>query len=312
MERTRLAPSPTGALHLGNARTFLVTWAMARREGWRVLLRVEDLDGPRVKAGAAERVIETLAWLGLDWDEGPIDQTTDLSAYEAAMARLAARGLVYPCELTRSEIERAASAPHAGEQETRFPPELRPASRPHRFDDPSTSWRFVVREGPVAFDDAFHGRVEADVSRSVGDFVVWTKRGQPAYQLAVVVDDDRQGVTRVVRGDDLLDSTGRQLLVAEALGIEARPRYLHLPLVVGPDGRRLAKRHGDTRLETYREAGVPASRVVALLGRWCGLGEAESLDAAAFARTLDVARIPRERIVMRPEDDRWLMASARG
>jgi glutamyl-tRNA synthetase len=310
LEKTRLAPSPTGALHLGNIRTFLVTWAMARRAGWTILLRIEDLDGPRVKPGAGERVIDTLSWLGMDWDEGPLTQSHNVRPYADAMERLASVGLVYPCDLTRREIELAASAPHAEEQEVAFPTSLRPAQRPDRFDDPEASWRFVVDSAPIRFTDAFHRVVCVDVGRQVGDFVVWTKRGQPAYQLAVVVDDARQGVTQVVRGDDLLDSTGRQLLLQRALGLEPAPAYTHLPLVVGPDGRRLAKRHGDTRIESYREAGVPAGRLIALIGRCCGLEGATSMSSDEFAAGLDLARIPREPMVMTPEDDRWLKASA--
>jgi glutamyl-tRNA synthetase len=285
---------------------------MARRAGWRVLLRIEDLDGPRVKPGAAERVVDTLAWLGMDWDESPMTQSHDMRAYAGAMEQLASRALVYPCALTRREIELAASAPHADDHETAFPASLRPAQRPSRFDERDESWRFVAREGVVRFTDAMHGEVGVDVSRQVGDFVVWTKRAQPAYQLAVVVDDARQGVTQVVRADDLLDSTGRQLLLHEALGIERIPAYTHLPLVVGADGKRLAKRHGDTRLETYRTGGVPPERVVALMARWCGMGEPATLSSREFAAGLDLARIPLDPLVMTPEDDVWLKASAGG
>lgn len=275
------------------------------------MLRIEDIDGPRVKMGAAEELIETLAWLGIDWDEGPTFQSEDLSAYREAMRVLASRGRVFACALSRREIEQASSAPHAGEGETRFDASMRPVERSAVFEDENTNWRFIVDGGVVTFEDAVHGHVRTDVGASVGDFVVWTKRGLPAYQLAVVVDDARQGVTQVVRGDDLIESTGRQMLLYEALGLGLTPRYAHLGLVVGPDGRRLAKRHGDTRVSTYRKAGVGAERIVALMARWCGMGERASLGSAEFAEGFDLARMTPGPTVMTPEDDRWLMASAR-
>ncbi len=308
---TRLAPSPTGALHLGNARTFLVNWALARRHGWRIVLRIEDLDGPRVKAGATQGAIDTLRWLGIDWDEGPIVQSSDLSPYVHAMRRLAERGLVYPSDLTRTEIEAAASAPQeGGPAESRFPPELRPPREtfPRGFDEPDRGWRFVAPEGEVSFEDRFAGAQRFDPSASVGDFVVWTKRGQPSYQLAVVVDDIRQGVTEVVRGDDLLDSTARQVLLYRALGHAGTPNWTHLPLVVGEDGKRLAKRHGDTRVSRYREAGVPAERVIGLLAHWCGMTRgAAAMSAVEFRERFSLATMAKQRTVFRAEHHAWLM-----
>lgn len=320
---SRLAPSPTGALHLGNARTFLLTWAIARRAGWRIILRIEDLDGPRVKPGAVESCVALLEWLGIDWDDGPIVQSHDLEPHVEAMRRLARAGLVYPCDLSRAEIEAAASAPHdepssiADEaaaplpvgREARFPPERRPPLAPREFDERTSNWRFAVpigSAGVVRFDDAFAGPQSRSPADTIGDFVVWTKRAQPAYQLAVVVDDHRQGVTDVIRGDDLLDSAARQLLLYRALAFTPEPRYCHFPLVVGPDGRRLAKRHGDTRLDTYRARSVRPERVVGLLARWCGI-EADEINAREFSDRLDLATMPRSAVVMRPEDERWLL-----
>lgn len=308
---TRLAPSPTGALHLGNARTFLINWALARRLGWSIVLRIEDLDGPRIKPGAIEGTIDLLQWLGMNWDVGPIIQSSDLAPYRRAMERLARAGLVYPCALTRKEIADAASAPHEGESggEVRFPPELRPAERPNEFVDARTNWRFVTPERTVEFDDGFRGQTIARPFVSIGDFVLWTNREQPAYQLAVVVDDHRQGVTEIVRGDDLLDSAGRQMLLYEALGYTPTPRSTHLPLVVGADGRRLAKRHGDTRLTTYREQGVSAERVIGLLAEWSGLGARRPMDAVEFSERFDLRTMGAEKVVFRSEDDAWLLGS---
>jgi glutamyl-tRNA synthetase len=308
---TRLAPSPTGALHLGNARTFLVNWCLARAGGWRVLLRVEDLDTPRVKPGVIDATVGTLAWLGLDWDEGPLIQSADTGPYRDAMRRLASAGLAYPCGLTRGDIE-AASAPNEGEHETRFPPELRPgdAGTQRAFTDGTTNWRLRVEDGRVAIEDRFRGRVALDIGSSVGDFLVWTRRGCPSYQLAVVVDDARQGVTEVVRGDDLLDSAGRQTLLYRALGLGGPPAYTHLPLVRGADGRRLAKRHGDTRIDHYRGLGVRPERVLALLARWCGVEAGGAVRAADLIGAVRLDTIPAGDIIFGPEDDAWLTHGA--
>lgn len=309
---TRLAPSPTGALHLGNARTFLLTWALARQRGWRIILRIEDLDGPRVKPESIEQTIDTLSWLGIDWDEGPVVQSRDLSPYREAMSRLAAKGLAYPCELTRAQIEQAASAPHAGEHETVFPASLRPPLAPRTFEDTQTNWRFAVGEHEVVFEDEFAGAQRRSPAQSIGDFVVWTKRGEPSYQLAVVVDDHRQSVTHVVRGDDLLDSAGRQILLYEALGLSPLPSYLHLPLVLGPDGRRLAKRHGDTRLTEYRRRGVAAEAIIGLVAWWSGVTPGRAcMNAQALRERLRLSEVPPRAVTFTPEDEAWLLSCVR-
>ena len=310
---TRLAPSPTGALHLGNARTFLVNWALARREGWHIVLRIEDLDTPRVKPGVIDLTIDLLAWLGIDWDEGPYIQSATPQPHIDAMQKLAAQGLIYPCDLTRTQIEAAASAPQEGSGEIRFPASLRPASMPDTFSDTASSWRFAVDESLwIEFDDQFAGPQRHQPAATIGDFILWTRRdpskpGQAAYQLAVVVDDARQGVTHIVRGDDLLDSAARQLLLYRALGLKSEPRYCHLPLVRGEDGKRLAKRHGDTRLDAYRALGTTPQHVIGLVAYWCGLQEARHpMDAAEFRDRLDLSMIPPGPITFTGEDDRWL------
>lgn len=307
---SRLAPSPTGALHLGNARTFLINWAIARQNGWRLLMRMEDLDGPRIKDDAAQQAIDILQWLGLEWDGPVLWQSHDLTPYEAAMRELARQKRVYSCRLSRKEIEAAATAPHAGDSELRYPRKLRPAPDDlpdrYQFDQPAMNYRLTVPDRTLQITDRIHGSVQLCPAEEVGDFVVWTKRGLPSYQLAVVVDDHRQTVTDVIRGDDLLPSAGRQELLYDALGMHP-PNWWHLPLVTGIDGRRLAKRHGDTRISSYREAGVPPERIIGLLAAWSGVcDQRQEMSAEAFRTGFALDRMPRTPIVFTAKDDAWL------
>lgn len=305
---TRLAPSPTGTLHLGNARTFLVNWALARASNWRIVMRIEDLDRQRVRSGAAESLLNTLTWLEIDFDDGPCWQSADCDPYRHAMRNLTDSRVIYQCSLTRSEIQHAASAPHADEGELRFPPHLRPAD-PDRYQltREDANYRFIVPQCAVTIDDQCAGRHVFKPCEEVGDFIVWTKLGVPAYQLAVVVDDARQGVTDVVRGDDLLASAARQSLIYRALRL-SEPRWWHLPLVLGPDGRRLAKRHGDTHVETYRAAGVRPQRVIGLLAKWCNAcDECVEMSAGDFLRAFRIDRLSKSPVTFTQEDHQWLL-----
>jgi glutamyl-tRNA synthetase len=295
----RLAPSPTGAQHVGNARTYLIAWLSARAQGGRVVVRIEDIDSPRVKTGALEQALDDLHWLGLDWDDGPIVQTERLALYESALERLKARELVYPCTCTRGDIERAASAPHADHEGPIYPGTCahRRAADGDRLEQPF-AWRCRAQGQPEEFDDLYRGRTIVDSATLGGDFVVWKSAGTPAYQLAVVVDDAAQGVTEVIRGDDLVPSTPRQLLLYRALGLTP-PRFGQVPLVVGPDGRRLAKRHGDTRLSALRQAGVKAEALLGLLAWSCGwLGQLEPIDARSLIASFRLDSIPRQPFVL--------------
>lgn len=301
----RLAPSPTGAQHVGNARTYLLAWLHARRQGGRVLLRIEDIDSPRIKAGARVEALADLRWLGLDWDGEMVVQSSRLPLYEAALARLRAAECVYPCTCTRGDIERAASAPHLDHEGPIYPGTCagRSAAEADALDAGGTAycWRFRLPRHIPVFDDGFLGRCAIDLHALGGDFVVWKALRSPAYQLSVVVDDAAQGVTEVVRGDDLVPSTPRQLLLYEALGL-APPRFTHVPLVVGPDGRRLAKRHGDTRLAALRQAGVSPGHLRGLLAWSCGWTEAVremSIDDLLACFRLET--IPRQPFVLTPE-----------
>ncbi len=306
---SRLAPSPTGALHLGNARTFLINWALAHQNEWRLILRIEDLDGPRIQPGAQAQVIEILNWLGIDYEEPVLVQSADMSPYEDVIGELSARDAIFACQLSRSEIQQAASAPHQDSHELRFSPNLRPEdSIAYSFSHPDQNYRLMVPDQEVTFEDGFAGLIKHHPHQEVGDFVVWTKRGVPAYQLAVVVDDARQGITDVVRADDLLPSTARQILIYQALGWKI-PRFWHFPLVCGPDGRRLAKRHGDTRLTFYRDAGVHPERIIGLLAFWSGIVEHRTeLTANDFRNGFQLSKVSHHAITFTQEDHQWLMA----
>jgi glutamyl-tRNA synthetase len=297
--RGRFAPSPTGRLHLGNARSALLGWLWARAAGGAFLLRIEDLDRQRCRAQYREELLRDLEYLGLDWDEAPLVQSERRSAYDEALARLGRSGFLYECFCSRAEIARAASAPHGPSDEG--PPypgtclrpgatamASRPAGRPPAI-------RFRAREGAVCFDDALHGRFCQDVAREIGDFVVRRNDGVASYQLAVVVDDAHCAISHVLRGEDLLSSTPRQLLLYEALGLPA-PAFAHAPLVIGPDGKRLAKREGAFAVAELREAGVPSERVVGLLAAWSGLGEGPA-RARELATRFELSRVPRDPVV---------------
>jgi len=309
-EITRLAPSPTGALHLGNARTFLVNYLLARRHGWRVLMRVEDIDGPRVKAGAAAAMLEELTWLGLEWEQPVIYQTDRAGLYRQALERLIEIGAAYPCTCSRKDASLAAGAPHADDGATAYPGTCR--GRYATFDaasaaEKSAAWRARVDDSQIAFRDEFAGEQTFNLSQTCGDFVIFKGDGAAAYQLAVTVDDARCGVNAVVRGDDLLESAARQIHLRRLLGLGPTPRYWHLPLVVGPDGRRLAKRHGDTRLSHYRRLGATPQRLLGLLGHWSGAIESRreaSMDE--LLERFDVSRMPRGPIVFGQADEQFL------
>jgi glutamyl-tRNA synthetase len=280
----RFAPSPTGVLHLGNLRTALMAWLFARSAGSRFLVRMEDLDEGRVRPGLAEQQLADLAAVGVDWDGEVVAQSSRGDLYASALARLRDRRLLYDCYCTRAEIREAASAAHGPLPEGAYPgtclrlsaaelAEKRASGRPPAL-------RVRADGAAVAFDDRLLGRVAGVVD----DFVVRRGDGAFAYNLAVVVDDADQGVEEVVRGSDLADSTPRQLWLARALGLP-EPSHAHVPLVLGRDGARLAKRHGDV---TLRE--VPPAAALAWIGASLGFaGPAPSDWLAEF----DPARLPR-------------------
>ena len=299
----RLAPSPTGHLHLGHARSFLLAWWHARARGGRVVLRIEDLDVERVKPGLIDETLRDLEWLGLDWDGAPWIQSAGVAEIQSAAEDLLARGLAYPCVCTRAEIEAAQSAPHGADAAGRYPGTCRgryaSLAEAERASGRKAALRFVVREGPVPVHDELQGERTFDVAREVGDFPILRRAGSPAYQLAVVVDDARAGVTEVVRGADLLDSAARQQLLQAALGL-ATPRWWHVPLVTDATGRRFAKRSDDIALSRLRAAGLDPRVLVAWIARRSGIPHAEPATAHELAPHFDLQHIPLEPVVVTP------------
>jgi glutamyl-tRNA synthetase len=278
--RGRFAPSPTGLLHLGNARTALLAWLQVREAGGAMVLRVEDLDTRRVRPGAEAEQLRDLAWLGLDWDEGPdvggrfgpYRQSARLAHYQAALARLPH----YPCSCSRKDIELAASAPHdepsiATEhpnegQERRYPGTCAHGVRNHNRP---LAQRLRTPGGIYGFDDALYGQQQQDVAAVVGDFVLARNDGVFSYQLAVVVDDITMGISHVLRGADLLGSTPRQLCLYQLLGA-APPSFTHVPLLTDIYGQRLAKRNGAVSLAALRQGGASPREVVRDLAQSLG------------------------------------------
>jgi glutamyl-tRNA synthetase len=308
----RLAPSPTGGLHLGHARTFLIAWLAARSAGGRIILRVEDIDTSRARPETIPDALADLHWLGLDWDEGPdvggpsapYLQSARLADYDRAIEALRRANVVYPCTCTRADIERAASAPHANEEGPTYPGTCsgRTPDDALAFGSRPYAWRFRVPPGPVSWDDLVRGPILLDPAALGGDFVVGRSTGAPSYQLAVVHDDDAMGVTQVLRGDDLVASTPRQILLYRALGREP-PRFGHVPLAIGPDGRRLAKRDASIKLGTLRESDTDPRRLIGWLARSCGwTREAVPSHPRDWIGHCDLRRLPETPFVVTPED----------
>jgi glutamyl-tRNA synthetase len=279
----------------------MLAWLSARAQAGRILLRIEDLDGPRVKVGAEKECLRDLEWLGLDWDGETMRQSERAGIYEEALRRLVDSGRAYACTCTRREVDLAASAPHAGEEGPVYPGTCRgrygDAAQAQRESGRTPAYRFAVEPGELCFEDGFLGTTGFEVSRDLGDFVIFKRDGEAAYQLAVVVDDAAMGVTEVLRGADLLPSAARQIQLATALGLPS-PRFIHVPLVVGEDGRRLAKRHGDTSLQAFRESGVSAEVMLGWLAWSAGLQDsAAPTDLQRLKERFTLPAIPKTDVI---------------
>ena len=273
----RLAPSPTGDMHLGNLRTFLCAWLSIRANNGTLWMRVEDIDSSRVRALSLGSILDDLTWFGLDWDGEPLIQSERILEHQKALETLQSKELAYPCICTRADVERAASAPHAGHQGHHYPGACaKNTSASAKELTVPFAWRFRQDRESETFCDLVNGEVSEP---GLGDFVIW-KAGKgvqsvgPAYQLAVVLDDHFQGVTEVVRGNDLLGSTPKQIGIARALGFPS-PSWVHVPLVIGEDGLRLAKRHGDNKVASFRKQKVPSDVLCGYLAWSLGWNEAK-------------------------------------
>ncbi len=289
----RFAPSPTGPLHVGNLRTAVLAWLFARSAGAPFLLRIEDLDRAASREEHVHAHLADLRALGIDWDGEVVRQSDRFAHYDEALARLDDDGLLYPCYCTRREVQAVVAAPHGPSPEGAYPGTCRELTVAQRADREAEgrrpSWR--VRAGGERVDvvDRLHGRFAG----LIDDFVVRRADGAPAYQVAVVVDDHDQGVGEVVRGDDLLDTTPRQVWLAGRLGL-AVPAYAHVPLVLGPDGQRLAKRHGAVTLSDLHARGIEPPAVLGAMAASLGLAEvgAHVQSVAELVGAFDPDRLP--------------------
>lgn len=297
--RGRFAPSPTGEIHLGNVWTALLAWLQVRSAAGTMVLRIEDLDPDRSRPAYIDRLMADMKWLGLNWDEGPdvggryrpYYQNERRKLYQAALDRLKAAGVIYPCYCTRAEL--AASAPHAGEGERVYPGTCRQrhldavrqtARRP--------ALRLAVPSGEVAFMDLHYGYVSQDLSQEVGDFVVRRSDGVHAYQLAVVVDDAAMEITHVLRGQDLLSSTPRQVLLYRLLAMKA-PKFTHVPLLIDANGYRLSKRQQALSIAALKENGIKPEAIIGYLAYKANLiDDLQPIKAAELISYFDITKLP--------------------
>lgn len=307
--RGRYAPSPTGQLHLGNVRTALVAWLHARLTGSTFIMRIEDLDEPRAQPGGAQQMMEDLAWLGLDWDEGPdiggsagpYVQSERKAIYEAALEHLHQQGQTFACYCSRKDIQEASSAPH-GDSPV-YPGTCRDYTDAERAQvahakQRAPSWRLLAPARTFALEDQVYGHYAQRLDQDVGDFMIKRVDGFFAYQLAVVVDDLLMGITDVVRGQDLLDSTPRQLLLFELLGAPCAPSYWHVPLMLDDEsGQKLSKRDGSLSIGSLRAQGKSQAQIIGALASSLGLWQRdEPATPKALLEALKDEQTLRERL----------------
>ena len=292
---SRLAPSPTGLLHIGHARTFLLAWWSARSQGGRIVLRHEDLDTERSSLEHADACARDLEWLGLDWD-GPVShQSARVEIFREAASSLVAEGKAYPCVCTRAEVKAAIAAPHAPQAGATYPGtcvgRFSSLDQARRESGREPALRLRCPEGPIEISDGLRGLVRLDPFNDFGDFPITSRDGHAAYHLAVALDDAHQGISEVFRADDLLSSCGPQALLQAALGLP-RPSWTHVPLVLNQSGERLAKRSDGLSISAMRAAGVEACQLVRWLSHSCGLGDLGALTPAEALPQYALSKVP--------------------
>jgi glutamyl-tRNA synthetase len=308
--RVRFAPSPTGYLHVGGARTALYNWLFARRMNGVLILRIEDTDADRSRPELTTAILESLEWLGLNWDEGPFHQSDRLDRYRALAADLERAGHAYPCFCTPEELQAKRSLA-AGGRPWKYDGTCRNLPKPKRQTRLAEGVPHVVRfrvpeTGETSFEDQVFGRITVE-NQEIEDFVLLRSDGQPTYHLSVVADDVDMRITHVVRGTDHLPNTPKQILVYRAAGATL-PIFAHLPLILGPDRQRLSKRHGATSVGAYRDQGILPEALVnflALLG-WTPPGGEEILSRAAMVQQLDLSAVSKSNAVFDPEKLAWM------
>jgi glutamyl-tRNA synthetase len=292
-------------LHLGHARTFLLAFWHVRSRAGRLLMRMEDLDGPRAEARFADAALADLEWLGLDWDGPSFLQSTELARLNRALSELMKAGKAYPCVCSRADIRGAQSAPHADSLEPRYPGTCRGLytsfAEAEQRSGRAAGARLLVPDGSISLVDGVSGASDWNVARDVGDFLIAKRDKAPAYQLAVVVDDAAQGVSEVLRGDDLLPSAARQWHVQNALGLP-HPAWFHVPLVTDPSGRRLAKREDDLSLAELRAGGSDPRAIVAWAARSAGMQLGERVTPHEVTPHFELARLPRQALALQASD----------
>jgi glutamyl-tRNA synthetase len=308
--RVRFAPSPTGYLHVGGARTALFNWLYARHTGGALILRIEDTDRERSTEAHTKVILDGLSWLGITWDEGPFFQGDYALQHKADAERLVAEGKAYRCFCTREDLEAQRREAEAAGQVFRYDRRCYRLSREqveHRLaaGDPATI-RFFVPDEEIAWDDAVHGRTSFQ-GRDLDDFVILRSDGSAIYNMAVVSDDIAMDITHVIRGDDHISNTPKQIALYHALGHEI-PVFAHVPMILGPDGRKLSKRHGATAVGDYQDQGIlaPAMRnFLALLG-WSPGGDREILPAEEMSRLFTLEGIQKKAAVFDPAKLEWM------
>ena len=305
MVRTRFAPSPTGYLHVGGARTALFSWAYARRHGGKFILRIEDTDLERSTEESVQAILNGMRWLGLDWDEGPFHQMQRLERYREVADRLIREGKAYRCYCSKDELDQMREAQRARGEKPRYDGRWRDSKAP-----PPAGIRPVIRfknplDGDVTFNDLVKGPITI-ANAELDDLVLLREDGVPTYNFGVVVDDLDMTITHVIRGDDHVNNTPRQVNIFRALGAEL-PKFAHVPMILGSDGERLSKRHGAVSVMQYQEDGYLPEALVNYLARlgWSH-GDAEMFASDEFVQWFDLGHVSRSPAQFDTEKLRWL------